>query len=142
MEDGRSAIASAARHLKPKGKLILVLNHPAFRIPRQSAWGYDEKTKTQYRRINAYMKPLKIPIAMHPGKKESFTTYSFHHPLSTYTHWLEKSSFSILSIEEWCSDKKSEGGRAKAEDRARLEFPLFLALIAEKQLFTPAVPAE
>jgi ubiquinone/menaquinone biosynthesis C-methylase UbiE len=132
MEDGRAAISSASKHLRSGGKIILVLNHPSFRIPRQSEWGYDEKTKTQYRRINAYMSPLKIPISMQPGKKTSFTTYSFHRPLSTYTHWLKDASLHILSIEEWCSDKKSEGGRAKSEDRARLEFPLFLALIAEK----------
>ena len=132
MEDGQKAIAGASKHLRADGKLILVLNHPSFRIPRQTEWGYDEKTKIQYRRINAYMSPLKIPIAMHPGKKESISTYSFHHPLSTYTHWLKEAHLQILSIEEWCSDKKSEGGRAKSEDLARLEFPLFLTLIAKK----------
>ncbi len=133
MEDGFGAIASASKHLKSGGKLILVLNHPSFRIPRQSEWGYDEKTKIQYRRINGYMGSLKIPISMQPGKKTNFTTYSFHNPLSTYTHWLKEASLHILYIEEWSSDKKSEGGRAKAENRARLEFPLFLAIIAEKK---------
>jgi len=133
MEEGKQAILNASKHLKSGGKLFLVLNHPSFRIPRQSEWGYDEKTKIQYRRLNAYMSPLKIPIAMQPGKQTGFTTYSFHNPLSTYTHWLKEASLQILSIEEWCSDKKSEGGRAKSEDRARLEFPLFLCLVAEKK---------
>jgi ubiquinone/menaquinone biosynthesis C-methylase UbiE len=133
MEDGSKAISLASKHLKIGGKLVLVLNHPSFRIPRQSEWGYDEKTKIQYRRVNAYMSSFKIPISMQPGKKTNFTTYSFHNPLSTYTHWLKAASLHILSIEEWCSDKKSEGSRSKAEDRARLEFPLFLALFAEKK---------
>jgi SAM-dependent methyltransferase len=133
MENGQEAIASASKHLKKDAKLILVLNHPCFRIPRQTEWSYDEKIKMQYRRVNAYMSSLNIPIPMQPGKKTDFTTYSFHHPLSTYTHWLQDASLHILSIEEWCSDKKSEGSRAKSEDRARLEFPLFLALLAEKK---------
>ena len=133
MEAGAQAIANGSTHLRKGGILILVLNHPSFRIPRQTEWGYDERTKTQYRRINGYMSPMKIPISMQPGKKTNFTTYSFHHPLSTYTEWLKAASMHILSIEEWCSDKTSVGAKAKSENRARLEFPLFLCLIAEKQ---------
>jgi len=128
MEDGKAAVEQASKHLKPGGKLLLVLNHPCFRIPRQSDWGYDEQTKRVYRRVHHYMSPLKIPIAMQPSKKEkSEMTYSFHHPLCVYASWLK----SIIAIEEWCSDKKSEGGRAKAEDRARKEIPLFLAILGQ-----------
>jgi hypothetical protein len=35
-------------------------------------------------------------------------------------------------MEEWCSDKKSEGAAARMEDRARKEFPLFLTILASK----------
>ena len=130
MEDGKAALANAGRHLKKGGKLLLVLNHPCFRIPRQSAWGVDEAAKLQYRRLNTYMSPMKIPIQMNPGKKEqSIVTYSFHHPLSDYMRWLSEAGFVIGAMEEWCSDKKSEGGKARMEDRARKEFPLFLALL-------------
>lgn len=133
MEDGKGAIANAGRHLKVGGKLLIVLNHPNFRIPRQSAWGIDEAAKIQYRRLNTYMSPMKIPIQMNPGKgEESSTTYSFHHPLSDYMKWLAEAGFMIGGLEEWCSDKKSEGGRARMEDRARKEFPLFLALLCVK----------
>src|SRR3989344_1842407 len=131
MEDGESAIKNVRKHLKPNGKLILFLNHPCFRIPRQSSWGIDEAAKLQYRRVNGYMSAIKIPIDMHPGKKGGAVTYSFHHPLSTYSAWLKEAGFSILQIEEWCSDKKSEGSKAKMEDRARKEIPLFIALLAE-----------
>ena len=38
-------------------KLIIVLNHPAFRIPRQSSWGIDEGRKIQYRRVDCFIPP-------------------------------------------------------------------------------------
>jgi hypothetical protein len=38
----------------------------------------------------------------------------------------------IEKIEEWVSDKKSEGGKAAMEDKARAEFPLFMAIAAKK----------
>ncbi|HEY4254808.1 MAG TPA: class I SAM-dependent methyltransferase [Chlamydiales bacterium] len=134
MEDGQGAIIQAATHLKSKGQLLIVLNHPCFRIPRQSSWGIDEEAKLQYRRVNRYLSPLKIPIQTNPGKgAASENTLSFHHPLSTYTTWLQSSGFAIKAIEEWRSDKKSEGHKAKMEDRAREEFPLFLAILGEKR---------
>ena len=133
MERQELAIRNGARHLKKGGKLLLVLNHPCFRIPRQTHWGVDEAAKLQYRRLNAYMTPQSIPIQTHPGKGEkSQMTFSFHFPLSSYASWLRESDCAILAIEEWCSDKKSTGANAKMEDRARREFPLFLALLAEK----------
>lgn len=120
--------------LKPKGKFLIVLNHPAFRIPRQSSWGIDADKKLQYRRIDRYLSPLKIPIQTHPGKKaESQETWSFHHPLSDYSKWLKEAGFVIDLIEEWVSDKKSAGACARMENRSREEFPLFLALLARKQ---------
>lgn len=134
MENGEQALQTAGRHLKKKGRLLIVLNHPCFRIPRQTNWDIDEQMKLQYRRINSYMSAQEIPIQTHPGKgKESETTYSYHHPISTYSNWLQKQKFSIISIEEWCSDKKSEGAKARMEDRARKEIPLFLAILASKE---------
>jgi SAM-dependent methyltransferase len=133
MEHGDAAIHEAASHLKPSGELLVVLNHPCFRIPRQSSWGIDEAAKLQYRKINRYLSPLKIPIQMNPGKgASSESTVSFHNPLSTYSGWFQKSGLRIKAIEEWRSDKKSEGQKAKMEDRAREEFPLFLTLLGEK----------
>jgi ubiquinone/menaquinone biosynthesis C-methylase UbiE len=129
MENGEGAVRAAARHLREGGELLLVLNHPCFRIPRQSGWGIDEKAHLQYRRMNGYLSPMKIPLQVHPGKKEkSPIFYSYHHPLQEYMLWLKKAGFAIHSLEEWVSDKKSEGSKARMEDRARREIPLFLAL--------------
>jgi len=133
MEHPEKALANAAKQLNPTGKLLLILNHPCFRIPRQSNWGFDSAAKLQYRRMNLYMTPQKIPIQTHPGKKGSAETISYHYPLSQYIDWLSHNHLSVTALEEWCSDKKSEGAHAKMEDRARREFPLFLALLAEKK---------
>lgn len=120
-------------HLVSEGKLLLVLNHPCFRIPKQSSWEIDEKNHIQYRRINRYLSSFKTPIQMNPSQEESSpVTWSFHHSLSYYSQSLLQNGFIILKIEEWISDKRSMGKKAGMENRAREEFPLFLAILAKK----------
>jgi len=123
-------IKNFAKHLKTGGKLVIVLNHPIFRIPKHTSWGETEGI--QYRRIDDYMTPLEIPILAHPGKKESENTWSFHYSLSAYTEMLFNNGLVIEKIEEWVSDKKSTGPKARIEDKARREFPLFMTIIAKK----------
>ena len=126
--------AAAAKVLKPGGRMLWVVNHPAFRIPRQTSWGNDEATKIQYRRIDAYSSTLSIPIIMHPGRPDSETTTSFHRSLQTLTGTGFSAGLRLAGMEEWYSHKESQPGpRAKAENRARKEFPLFLALLWEKR---------
>lgn len=133
VESPQLAIKQAALHLSPEGVLVIVLNHPCFRIPRQTHWGVDEKQKLQYRRVDRYLSPLKIPIQTHPGKgTTSSTTWTFHHSLSDYARFLFEAGFAIQLLEEWVSDKKSTGKNARMENRAREEFPLFLAIKARK----------
>jgi len=135
MEHPEGAIQNAASYLVPGGKLVIVLNHPAFRIPRQSGWGIDEKTKQQYRWMNRYASALKIPITMNPGQKNLGSgeqiTWSFHRSLQDYVQLLAAAGFVITGLEEWSSDKESKGKAAKMENRSRKEFPLFLTLVAE-----------
>lgn len=129
------AILEAAQLLKVGGTLIIVLNHPCFRIPRQSCWGVDEGRKIQYRRLDRYMTPLEIPIAMHPGQKAKTaqeSSLSYHYPLSAYSAFLKEALCVIEVMEEWVSDKSSTGKSARMENRAREEFPLFLMLKARK----------
>lgn len=133
IENPLAAFKNAYQNLQPGAQFILVMNHPCFRIPRQSSWKIDEENKIQFRRIDRYMTPLKIPIQTHPAKgKESPNTVSFHHPLTDYSRWLNESGFMISLIQEWCSDKESEGRMAKMENRSRQEIPLFLAIQAKK----------
>lgn len=133
IEHGEKVIDNAARHLQVGGKFLIVLNHPCFRIPRQSSWEVDAGKKIQYRRIDRYYSDMKIPIQMHPGKgAASPATWSFHHPLSTYSEWLYNAGFHIAKIDEWCSDKISSGKQATMENRSREEIPLFMAILATK----------
>lgn len=125
-----------ARVLKNAGKFVVVLNHPAFRIPAKSAWVFDDKAVhggAQFRRVDEYMSESRAAIDMHPGhfgghdKKE--LTYSFHRPLQVYSKTLANSGFVISRIEEWMSHRQSEKGpRKSAEDKARKEIPLFMCL--------------
>lgn len=129
IEAPHKVFKECARVLVPGGKLFIVLNHPAFRIPKASAWGYDEVTKTQYRRVDNYMSESKVEIEMNPSKKGGPTTISFHRPLQYYFKTLANSGFVVARLEEWLSHRESEKGpRKNAEDRARKEIPLFLFL--------------
>lgn len=122
--------------LKKNARAVFVLNHPYFRIPRHSRWNLDEPTMTQTRELFSYMSPQRIPIITHPGNDTSIEekTWSFHLPLSDYTKMAHSSGFVIETIEEWCSPKTSTGGAAKRENRARNEFPLFMAIVFRNTL--------
>ncbi|MDO8664223.1 MAG: methyltransferase domain-containing protein [Candidatus Liptonbacteria bacterium] len=130
MENLKAVLGEISRVLKTNGRLIAVLNHPAFRIPQSSSWGFDEENKIQYRRIDSYLSPAKIKIDMRPSEKiKKIYTYSFHHSIQDYMKALSASSFALVKLEEWISHRKSETGpRAKAEDIARKEIPVFMAL--------------
>jgi len=133
IETQENVIRNAYEALNPGGKLLIVLNHPCFRIPRQSSWEIDEAKKYQYRRIDKYLSIMKIPITAHPGaKNHSPVTWSFHFPISQFSNWVFEAGFKILKIEEWGSDKVSQGKAAKMENRTRQEFPLFMTILMEK----------
>jgi len=141
IENVAGVFKECQRVLRLGGKLFLVLNHPAFRIPKQSSWGWDPKTNDQYRRIDQYLSESKIEIQMHPsmdstGSPQAISenkTISFHRPLQYYFKLLGKNGLAVDRLEEWNSHKKSQPGpRAKAEDKIRKEIPIFMFLEAIK----------
>jgi ubiquinone/menaquinone biosynthesis C-methylase UbiE len=133
MEYPFGAIQNVAKHMKADGRFVLVINHPCFRIPRQSGWGVNEGNNQQYRWVTKYMSEMKIPIQMHPGQKQSGElSWSFHWPLAKLSEYLFQAGFMIEKIEEWSSDKKSQSREAKREDMAREEIPLFMVIVAVK----------
>jgi ubiquinone/menaquinone biosynthesis C-methylase UbiE len=136
IENLQGTFAECSRVLKLGGKIVFVINHPAFRIPQRSDWGWDEKAAAQYRRLDAYMSDAKIEIDMTPGEKDATkkkSTFSFHRPLQVYFKMLNKSGFAVTRLEEWISHKKSQAGpRAAEEDRMRKEIPMFLCVEGRK----------
>jgi ubiquinone/menaquinone biosynthesis C-methylase UbiE len=133
IQNPQKVLDNASKNLLTGGALVIVLNHPAFRIPRQSSWGIDESKKIQYRRIDKYMSPMTIPIRMNPSDPNSQNTLSYHFSISDYSKMLNEAGFTIDLIEEWTSDKESEGRAARMENRSRSEIPLFLTILARKK---------
>ncbi len=131
MENAGAVIKECRRVIKPSGKIHLVLNHPAFRIPKASGWGWDERRGIQYRRIDGYLSESKEKIQMHPGNAPKDHTFSFHRPLQFYAKVLGNNGFAVTRLEEWESHRRSQpGARAASENRARREIPLFLYIEA------------
>lgn len=118
-----------ARLLVPGGRFVLVMMHPAFRGPKETSWGWDERAGVQYRRVDRYLIPRKAPIIAHPGHSASEYTWTFHKPIEAYVKALRNAGLLIDALEEWPSHKTSTSGpRAHAENVARKEIPMFLAI--------------
>lgn len=125
--------AGIARTLKPAGRFVMAMMHPAFRGPKFTSWGWDAAAGVQFRRTDRYLLPRKEPIFTHPGQKTGEYTWEFHRPLQNYVRALRGAGLYVDSLEEWPSHKNSDSGpRAPAENQARREIPMFLAIRAVK----------
>ena len=122
-------IAAAAWSLAPGGRMVILMTHPCFRIPRQSGWGWDEDRKLQYRRIDSYLTPLPVPLKPYPGQQGGVSR-SFHRPLETYFNALTGHGLLVSAFREIPTYKKEKGPNAKAINRSFREIPLFLGLCA------------
>lgn len=139
MDPLQPVLHSAAWALKPGGRLVIMMTHPAFRMPRQSGWGWDEGRKLVYRRIDRYLTPLPIPMKLLPGRESTATTRSFHRPLSMYVNGLAEHGLLTDRMDEVPAHKLTTAGEnARAVDLARREIPLFLGLRARS--VTPGTP--
>jgi ubiquinone/menaquinone biosynthesis C-methylase UbiE len=127
--------AGVARLLVPGGKFVVVMMHPCFRGAKETSWGWDDANKVQYRRVDRYLMPRKTPIVTHPGSDPNSYTWTFHKPIGEYVKCLRTAGLLIDAIEEWPSHKQSEPGpRAAAENTARKEIPMFMAIRAVKPI--------
>ena len=133
MESLEPVFQNAARWLKPGGRFVFVTTHPCFRIPRQTHWGWDEEKKFEYRRVDRYASELEIPIITPPLASSKVFTTTYHRPLQSYFTALFQAGLVVEQLEEWVSEKTSEPGkRSRAENRARKEIPLFMAICAQR----------
>ena len=125
-----------ARSLSVGGSAVFVVLHPGFRVPKHSDWAWDG-TVRQSRRVWAYLSDRQIPVTMNPGAASSgadeVTTWTYHRPVQAYFNAIAEAGLAIERVEEWASHRRSERGpRAEAEDRARREIPMFLAIRARR----------
>lgn len=132
-------MAGAAKLLKPGGRFVWVVSHPAFRAVGQTSWGWDDKTNRQYRRVDGYLSAGQREIQMHPGKASrgvkggEASTWTFHRPLQAYVEAMGARGLLIEKLEEWPSMRAATSGpRAPEENRARREIPLFLGVRARR----------
>ncbi len=134
IENVGEVFAECSRVLKKDGRMVIVLNHPAFRVPQASDWYFENGV--QSRIVSKYLSESKISIDMTPGEKNSkkkISTISFHRSLQYYVKLLAKNSFAITRLEEWISHKQSGiGPRQIAEDKARKEIPMFMCVEVKK----------
>jgi ubiquinone/menaquinone biosynthesis C-methylase UbiE len=133
IQDPRRALGSVTRRMAPGGRLVLALNHPCFRNPGATHWGWDSETKVQFRRVDGYRTPRRVDIQVHPGSDPKLVRPSFHWPLESLFGWLRDAGLRVVDLAEPVSDRSSHGGRAAAENRARAEIPMFLVLLAERE---------
>lgn len=120
MEPLDTIIEQAAKALLPRGRLVIFMVHPCFRVPRQSGWSFDKQRKLPVRRIDSYLTPLAVPM----GK-----TTSFHRPLEAYIGAFARSGLVVDRLLEIPDDAAwvTERGRTN-----NAEIPLFMALRAVK----------
>lgn len=133
-----AVLESAGWALKQGGRLVILMTHPCFRIPRQSGWEHDSNRDLRFRRIDRYLTPLAVPLKPY-GKKRGNrrgksrsrggVSISFHRPLSHYINGLAACGLLVDELQEITT---YERGTTKAEQRANDEIPLFVGLRARK----------
>jgi len=123
-----SVLESAAWALRGGGRLVILMTHPCFRVPRQSGWEHDPQRDLNFRRVDRYLTPLAVPIKAY-GKKRSGVSISFHRPLSHYVNGLAACGLLVDELQEIST---YETGLTQAEQRANDEIPLFVGLRACK----------
>jgi len=129
MDPLADVVASVDWALKPVSRVVLLMTHPAFRQPRHSGWGIDEDRKLTYRRVDAYLGEMAVPMKSLGG---GAPTRSFHRPISAYVNALAGAGFAtdaMVEIPDLPPDRRP-GRAARGDERASAEIPIFLALRA------------
>ena len=121
--------ASLDRVLRRASRVVMLMTHPAFRQPRHAGWGFDATRGLTYRRIDAYLGEMAVPMKSLGEAR----TVSFHRPVSTYVNGLASVGFAVDAMLELpdLPDGQRPRGRRPA-DRADAEIPLFLGIRARR----------
>jgi ubiquinone/menaquinone biosynthesis C-methylase UbiE len=128
-------LQSAAWALQPGGRLVILMTHPCFRVPRQSGWGWDERRNLRFRRVDRYLTALAVPLKTYRGERPGVTR-SFHRPLEDYINGLGSCGLMVDCLREVPGYRLPQAGPdRKADQTASQEIPLFLGLRARKREF-------
>jgi hypothetical protein len=124
-------LASVGWALRRTSRVVILMTHPAFRIPRHSGWGFDSSRKLAYRRLDGYLTPMDVPMRPIAGEPP---THSFHRPLSAYVNGLAGEGFAtdaVLEIPDL--PPESRPSRARRSAPSNPDIPLFLGLRAVRR---------
>jgi uncharacterized protein YjbJ (UPF0337 family)/SAM-dependent methyltransferase len=117
--------------VRPGGRVVLLMTHPCFRVPRQSGWGWDAGRRLRFRRVDHYLSPLAVPMKTYADGRGA--TRSYHRPVEQYVDALTGAGLYIDRLREIPYTARVTR-RGRAELRADREIPLFLALRAVRPL--------
>jgi len=129
MDQIEEVVRGVSWALRDRSRVVLLMTHPAFRQPRHSGWGVDEGRKLTYRRIDAYLGEMAVPMKSLAG---GLPTRSFHRPISTYVNAFAEAGFAtdaMLEIPDLPPDRRP-GRATRGDARASAEIPIFLGLRA------------
>jgi ubiquinone/menaquinone biosynthesis C-methylase UbiE len=132
IQKAEQVIAECGRVLKKNGQLVIVINHPYYRIPKATSWVWSDREFCQYRRVDRYLSSFEATIDMHPGKTKDAKnlTMSFHRPLQWYIQKLSQKGILVNDLQEWISHRITDQGPKKtpALEQSRKEIPLFMCI--------------
>jgi SAM-dependent methyltransferase len=121
--------ASVDWALRNTSRVVLFMTHPAFRQPRHAGWGFDPARKLTYRRVDAYLGEMAVPMKSIGDAR----TVAFHRPISAYINGLASVGFAVdamVEIPDLPTAQRPRGRRAAT--RADEEIPLFLGIRARR----------
>jgi hypothetical protein len=124
---------SVDRILAARGRVVIVMTHPCFRVPRLSGWGWDKTHQLPFRRVDRYLSALAVPMEVVDGKRRSVTV-RFHRPLEQYVAALAQIDLLVDQLVEIPGHKEmGTGPHGRGEDFALREIPMFLGLRARRE---------
>jgi SAM-dependent methyltransferase len=115
--------------LRTTSRVVLFMTHPAFRQPRHAGWGFDPARKLTYRRVDAYLKDMAVPMKSVGDAR----TVAFHRPISTYVNGLAAVGFAVdamVEVPDLPTGQRPRGRRGTTN--ADEEIPLFLGIRARR----------
>lgn len=130
MDPLEPVLRSVAWALRPTSRIVILMTHPAFRVPRHSGWGFDRSRRLTYRRLDGYLSPMDVPMRSVGGEPP---TRSFHRPLGTYVNALARIGFAVdamLEIPDLPPEARPSPARRSSPSNP--DIPLFLGLRAVK----------